>query len=191
MMRPFLILALPLGLHCAVLAPGSAAAEITQPDCATLVAWAGSTDFREVQTLNPSTVLGFPTAFLGEEMVALYGKTGPEFTAEDVAQARQNAKDCAKQVGKAERKSLAGIDKLFARGLGPVLEKIEKAGAQLEAALATFAEAPDGTGKLRAIAAFRALETWDRDGYNAALRHAGRDFRSEEHTSELQSLMRI
>src|SRR3546814_13762616 len=76
MMRPFLILALPLGLHCAVLAPGSAAAEITQPDCATLVAWAGSTDFREVQTLNPSTVLGFPTAFLGEEMVALSGKTG-------------------------------------------------------------------------------------------------------------------
>src|SRR3546814_12350620 len=103
-------------------------------------------------------------------MVALYGKTGPEFTAEDVAQARQNAKDCAKQVGKAERTSLAGIDKLFARGLGPVLEKIEKAGAQLEAALATFAEAPDGTGKLRALAAFRSLQTWDRDGSNAPLR---------------------
>src|SRR3546814_18892945 len=108
MMRPFLILALPLGLHCAVLAPGSAAAEITQPDCATLVAWAGSTDFREVQTLNPSTVLGFPTAFLGEEMVAIYGKTGPEFTAEDVAQDRPHATAGPHTVHKATRKNPAG-----------------------------------------------------------------------------------
>src|SRR3546814_8137262 len=95
--------ALAFGL---LLAPGSAIA-ITLPDCAALAAWTEGTDLREYQVLNPSTTLGFPTAFLGAEFAALYGKTGPEFTLDEVAQARQGAKDCRGQVGKAEAKRLA------------------------------------------------------------------------------------
>lgn len=180
MIRPLLTLALPLGLPvalwAALLAPGSATAEISQPDCATLAAWTGNTDFREVQALNPSTLLGFPTAFLGEEMAALYGKTGPEFTQDDVAQARQHAKDCRSQVGKAEAKQLAVLDRVLSKSLGGTLEAMEKAGGQLEAALEALSAAPDGADKLRVLAALGALETWDRNGYLAALRHASRDF---------------
>lgn len=176
MTRPLVTLALPLGLWSALLAPGSAAAAITQPDCATLAAWAGTADLRAHQTLNPSTMLGFPTVFLGEEMVALYGKTGPEFTLDEVAQARQGAKDCARQVGKAEAKQLAGLERVLAKNLGGTLQAIEKAEAQLEPALAAFGAAPAGLDKLRGIAGLRAMETWDRDGYRAAVRHIGRDF---------------
>lgn len=180
MTRPLVKLALPLGLPvafcAALLAPGSATAEISQPDCAALAAWAGSTDLREVQALNPSTLLGFPTAFLGADMAALYGKTGPEFTLDEVAQARQHAKGCRSQVGKAEAKQLAGLDRVLSKSLGGTLAAMEKAGVQLEAALEALSAAPDGADKLRVLAALGALETWDRDGYLAALRHASRDF---------------
>jgi len=177
MMRRSLMLALPLGLWGAALAPAVAAAEITEPDCATLAAWAASADFnKDRQTLNPSTMLGFANAVLGEEMVALYGKTGPEFTHEDVAHARQGAKDCMKQVGKAEARVLAGLERIYGRDLGATLKKIAKAEGQLEAGLEAFAAAPAGLDKLRAIAGLRALETWDRDGYQAAVRHMSRSF---------------
>jgi hypothetical protein len=168
--------ALALGLFGTTLTPAIAAAEITQPDCATLAAWASSTDFKQRQTLNPSTTLGFADAFLGEEMVALYGKTGPEFTEEDVAQARQGAKACTKQVGKAEAKVLSGLERIFGRDLGATLKKIAKAEGQLEAGLEAFAAAPAGLDKVRAIAGLRALETWDRDGYQAAVRYMSRSF---------------
>jgi hypothetical protein len=177
MMRRSLMLALPLGLCGALLAPAIATAEITQPDCATLAAWAASADFnKDRQTLNPSTMLGFANAVLGEEMVALYGKTGPEFTEEDVAQARQGAKDCARQVGKAEAKILAGLERIYGRDLGATLKAIAKAEGQLAAGLEAFAAAPAGLDKLRAITGLRALETWDRDGYQAAVRHMSRSF---------------
>jgi len=176
MTRPLVKLALPVVFWGAQLAPHSVTAAVSAPDCAALAAWAGTADFREVQTLNPSTMLGFPTAFLGEEMVALYGKTGPEFSLDEVAQARQQAKDCRGQVGKTEAKQLAGLDRVLAKSLGGTLEAIEKAGRQLEAALEALVAAPDGADKLRVLAALKALETWDRDGYRAALRHASRDF---------------
>jgi len=176
MMRRSLMGALALGLFGTTLTPVIAAAEITQPDCTTLAAWASSTDFKQRQTLNPSTMLGFANAVLGEEMVALYGKTGPEFTEEDVAQARQGAKACTKQVGKAEAKVLSGLERIFGRDLGATLKKIAKAEGQLEAGLEAFAAAPAGLDKVRAIAGLRALETWDRDGYQAAVRYMSRSF---------------
>lgn len=177
MARRFPVFALPLALWGAVFTPGIAAAEIALPDCAALAAWASSTDFKARQTLNPSTTLGFPDAFVGEHMIALYGKTGPEFSADDVAQARQGAKDCAKQLNKSEAKILSGLERLYGRELGGTLEAIAKAEGQLAAGLEAFAAAPAGIDKLRAIAGLRALETWDRDGYQAAVRHMGRNFR--------------
>ncbi|MEX2618063.1 MAG: hypothetical protein WD767_18400 [Alphaproteobacteria bacterium] len=174
-MRRSLMFAIPFGL-CGAVLPAIAAAEITLPDCATLAAWAGSADFRARQTLNPSTTFGFAEAFIGEEMVALYGKTGPEFTEADVAQARQGAKDCARQVDKAGAKVLAGLERIYGRDLGATLKAIAKAEGQLEAGLAAFAAAPDGLDKLRAITGLRAMEIWDRDGYQAAVRHMSRSF---------------
>ncbi|MGF1592834.1 MAG: hypothetical protein ACFCUW_06115 [Kiloniellaceae bacterium] len=167
-------------LPLVLLAPATAQAEIMLPDCARMADWAGRIDLRERQALNPSTTLGYPVAFLDAEMAALYGKTGPEFTVEDAAAARQAAKDCTRQVGKAESRVLAGLEKEFARGLGPTLEKMAKAGADLEAGLDAFAAAPPGAEKLHGIAALRALGDWDRDAqraYNAAVRPIGRDFR--------------
>ena len=177
MVRRFPLFVLPLALWGAVLTPSIAAAEITLPACAALAAWAGSTDFKARQTLNPSTTLGFPDAFLSEKMIALYGKIGPEFTPEDVAEARQGAKDCARQLGKAEAKVLSGLERLYGRELGATLQAIAKAEVQLKAGLEAFAAAPAGMDKLRAIAGLRALETWDRDGYQAAVRHMSRTFR--------------
>src|SRR5690606_25664151 len=110
-----LLLAVPL---LAALAPTAARAEITLPDCATLAAWYAGIDTKDWRQLNPSTTLGFPGAFLGPEMVALYGKTAPEFSLDDVAVARQGAKDCRKEVGKAEARQLAALDKQLARNVG-------------------------------------------------------------------------
>ena len=58
MVRRSPILVLPLALWGAILTPTIAAADITLPDCATLAAWAGSTDFKVRHTLNPLTTLG-------------------------------------------------------------------------------------------------------------------------------------
>lgn len=177
MVRRSLMFAFPFALCGAALTPAIAAAETARPDCAALAAWASSTDFKARQTLNPSTTLGFPDAFVGEKMIALYGKTGPEFTAEDVAEARQGAKDCARQLSKAEAKVLSGLERLYGRELGATLQAIAKAEGQLEAGLEAFAAAPAGIDKVRTIAGLRALETWDRDGYQAAVRHMSRNFR--------------
>src|SRR3546814_18798355 len=109
MMRRPLMHALAPGLFGATLTPAFAAAPssagIAEPDCAALAAWAAKADLRnDRQTLNPATTLGFANAVLGEEMIALSGMTGPQFTEADVAQARQRAKDCIEQVGQAEAK---------------------------------------------------------------------------------------
>src|SRR3546814_10544413 len=127
MMRRPLMHALAPGLFGATLTPAFAAAPssavIAEPYRAALSAWAASADLRnDRQTLNPSTTLGFANAVLGEEMIALYGKTGPEFTEADVAQARQRAKDCMKQVGKAEAKVLSGLERILGRDLGEPLK---------------------------------------------------------------------
>lgn len=172
----FRMAVLPLAF-CSVMLASAATAGIAQPDCAALAAWAAGTDFKARQTLNPSTTLGFPDAFLSREMVALYGKTGPEFTAEDVAEARQGAKECAKNAGKAEAKMLSGFERILGRDLGKTLQAIAKAEGELAAGLEAFAAAPAGIDKLRAIAGLRAMETWDRRGYQAAVRYMDRDFK--------------
>src|SRR3546814_16023166 len=91
--------------------------------------------------------------------LALYGKTGPEFTLDEVAQARQGAKDCRGQVGKAEAKRLAGLETQVARVLGGTLKAIAKAEPQPEAALEAFAAGPDGAGKLPGLATPRARKS--------------------------------
>lgn len=162
----------------ATLAPVAAQAEITLPGCAALTAFATEADLRERQVLNPVTTLGFATAFLGEDFAGLYGKTAMAFSVEDAAAARQEAKDCAKQAGsRDEKKLLAALEKQFARGVGPVVEKMAKAEAALAAGLEAFAAAPAGRDKLSVIAGLRALETWDSDAYQDAVRRIGRDFR--------------
>lgn len=163
-------------LLAAALAPAGARAEITLPDCATLAAWYAGIDTKDWRQLNPSTTLGFPGAFMGQEMAALYGKTAPEFSLDDVSAARQGIKDCRKAVGKAEARQLAALDKQLARNVGGTLEAIAKAEAALLPALDAFEAAPDGLDKLRAIAGFRAMVDWDVDGYRAAVRHMSRDF---------------
>src|SRR5690606_6423129 len=169
-----LLLALPV--LAATLAPATARAEITLPNCATLAAWYAGADTKAWQALNPSTMLGFPVAFLGPEFADLYGKTADAFTLDDVAAARQGIKGCNKAVGKAEAKQLAALDKQLGRSVGGTLQEIAKAEAALGPALDALEAAPDGVDKLRAIAGFRAMVEWDRDGYRAAVRHMGRDF---------------
>ena len=167
-----------LGVFLIPLASPAADASFSLPDCGAMTAWAGSIDLGERQPLNPSTLLGFPSAFLGEQMAGLYGKTAMEFTQEDAQAARQAAKDCGKQAGtRDDKKLLAVLEKEFARGTGKTLEAMEKALPALDAALAEFTAAPDGLDKLRSIIGFRAMATWDRDGFKDAVRHVSRDFR--------------
>lgn len=168
------LLAFPL--LATALAPTASRAEIAQPDCAALAAWYAGADTKAWQALNPSTMLGFPVAFLGPEFAGLYGKTADAFTLDDVAAARQGIKGCNKAVGKAEAKQLAALDKQLGRSVGGTLQEIAKAEAALGPALDALEAAPDGVDKLRAIAGFRAMVEWDRDGYQAAVRHMGRDF---------------
>lgn len=173
MFRPLI-----LGLVLAPLASFNAQAAFTLPDCAAMTAWAGSIDLRERQALNPSTVLGFPTVFLGEEMAAVYGKPAPDFTFEEAVAARDAAKVCGKQAGsKAEKKVLAVLEKEFSRGTGPTLEAMEKASVALDEALVDFTAAPAGLEKMSSIAGFRAMVDWDRNGFLAAVRRVGRDFK--------------
>jgi hypothetical protein len=156
----------------------AAQAEIALPGCAALTAFAGEVDLRERQVLNPMTTLGFASAFLGDDFAGLYGKTAMAFSVEDAAAARQEAKDCAKQAGsRDEKKLLAALEKQFARGVGPVVEKMAKAEVALAAGLEAFAAAPAGRDKLSVIAGLRALVDWDRDAYQAAVRRISRDFR--------------
>lgn len=169
-----LLLALPV--LAATLAPATARAEITLPNCATLAAWYAGADTKAWQALNPSTMLGFPVAFLEPAFAGLYGKTADAFTLDDVAAAREGIKGCSKAVGKAEATQLAALDKQLARSVGGTLQEIAKAETALGPALDALEAAPDGVDKLRAIAGFRAMVEWDRDGYRAAVRHMGRDF---------------
>src|SRR3546814_4959918 len=104
------------------------------------------------RSTRADTLFPYTTLF----RAALYGKTGPEFTEADVAQARQRAKDCMKQVGKAEAKVLSGLERILGRDLGATLKAIAKAESQLQAALEAFAAAPAGLDKLRVIAGLRA-----------------------------------
>ncbi|WP_340117525.1 hypothetical protein [Pelagibius sp. 7325] len=172
------IRSLILGFSLVPLASMAAQASFTLPDCAAMTAWAGSVDLSDRQALNPSTVLGFPTDFLGSEMVALYGKAAADFTVEEAAAARQAAKDCGKQASdRAEKKLLAGLEKEFSRGTGGTLEAMAKAGVALDEALADFTAAPAGLDKMSSIAGFRAMANWDRDGFSAAVRRVGRDFK--------------
>ncbi len=167
-----------VSLSLASLAPLTAQAEIALPDCETMAAWASEADLRDRQQLNPSTTLGFPTAFLGQEMIDLYGKPGPDFSPDDVAMARQAAKDCGRQVSAKDlKKVLAGLEKEFARGLGPTLEKMAKARVDLDTALEAFAAAPEGVDKLSTIIGLRAMADWDSNAYTAAVRYLDRDFR--------------
>ena len=158
---------LALGL-LAPLWSADALGDIRVPDCGELIAWAREVDFKTDQKVNPFKTYAWLEDFLGPKMVALYGKSAADFTAAEAEEAEAAAKACGKTADKADRKLLAGVEKQFARVVGPIAANREEALAELGPALEAFAATPAGADKLRMIAAMRASAAGDRGAVTAA-----------------------
>lgn len=163
----------------APLLPDPARAELRLPDCEALAAFARQVDLKPARTVTPFKTWTWPEAFLGAEMVALYGKPASEFTAAESDQAEAAAKACGKTVAKDDRRAVGAIEKQFARSVGPVAAKREAALAALAAAIPAFEAIPGGSDKLRMVAAIRAVAEGDMRGVSPAAAGLTREARKQ------------
>ena len=151
------------GLLAPLIHSNTVAAALKTPSCEDFLAWAQTLDPKDRWQLNSTNEqLTLPAIFKGPEVEALFGLPISQWSLDDAQAARNQAKTCGREAGKAkqrkERRAFIDVQKSLSNELVGTLKKIDLAQKDLETNWQALTDLPASTKSLRTLGVLRRVE---------------------------------